>query len=118
MYFLVMIMPIIISSDWLVISTVYIGLYADLSENTNYIIEVEVLTAVVMKSTIFLDITPCSPLKVKQRFRGKYRLYHQGRKTHWTRYQLLLDICFYSDILLGLFFVPEDEGDIFLRSVG
>jgi hypothetical protein len=32
----------------------------------------EVLTAVVMKSTVFWDITPCSPLKVNRRFRGIY----------------------------------------------
>jgi hypothetical protein len=31
----------------------------------------EVLAAVVMKSTIFWDITPCSPLKVNRRFGGK-----------------------------------------------
>jgi hypothetical protein len=30
----------------------------------------EVLTAVVMKSTIFWDITPCSPLSVSRRFGG------------------------------------------------
>jgi hypothetical protein len=47
----------------------------------------EVLTAVVMKSTVFWDMTPCSPLKL-------------------------------SDILFGLFFDPEDRGDMFLRNVG
>jgi hypothetical protein len=30
----------------------------------------EVLTAVVMKSTIFWDITPYSPLKINRRFGG------------------------------------------------
>jgi hypothetical protein len=40
----------------------------------------EVLTAVVAKSNIFWDITPCSPLKVNQRFGGTYRLYLQGRR--------------------------------------
>jgi hypothetical protein len=30
----------------------------------------EVLTPVVMKSTIFWDITPCSPLRVNRRFGG------------------------------------------------
>jgi hypothetical protein len=30
----------------------------------------EVLTAVVMKSTIFWDITPCSPLSANRRFGG------------------------------------------------
>jgi hypothetical protein len=37
----------------------------------------EVLTAVVMKSTIFWDITPCSPLKVTCCFGGTYRLHLQ-----------------------------------------
>jgi hypothetical protein len=40
----------------------------------------EVLTAVVMKSTIFWDITPCSPLKFNRRFGGTYRLHLQGRR--------------------------------------
>jgi hypothetical protein len=31
---------------------------------------VDVLTAVVMKISIFWDITPCSPLKVNRRFGG------------------------------------------------
>jgi hypothetical protein len=39
-----------------------------------------VLAAVVMKSTIFWDITPCSPLNVDRRFGGTYRLHLQGRK--------------------------------------
>jgi hypothetical protein len=38
----------------------------------------QTLTAVIMKSTIFWDITPCSPLKVKGRFRGAYCLHLQG----------------------------------------
>jgi hypothetical protein len=33
----------------------------------------EFLTAVVLKSTIFWDVTPCSPLKINRRFGGKYR---------------------------------------------
>jgi hypothetical protein len=52
----------------------------------------EVLTAVVMKSTIFWDITLCSPLKVNRR-------------------------CFHAVFLLSLFFDPEDGGDMFLRNV-
>jgi hypothetical protein len=40
----------------------------------------EVLTAVVIKSTIFWDITPCSQLKVNRRLGGKYRL-HLRRTT-------------------------------------
>jgi hypothetical protein len=44
------------------------------------IVGTEVLTAVVMKSTIFWDITPCSPLSVNRRFGGTYGLHFQGRK--------------------------------------
>jgi hypothetical protein len=39
----------------------------------------EVFTAVVMKSIAFWDIMPSSPLKVKRRFGGTYRLHFQGR---------------------------------------
>jgi hypothetical protein len=47
----------------------------------------EVLTAVVMKSTIFRDITPCSPLKVNRRFGGTYRLNLQGLRISRARNQ-------------------------------
>jgi hypothetical protein len=33
-----------------------------------------------MKSTVFWDITLCSPLKVNRRFGGTYRLHLQGRR--------------------------------------
>jgi hypothetical protein len=33
-----------------------------------------------VKSTIFWDITPCSPLSVNRSFGGTYRLHTQGRK--------------------------------------
>jgi hypothetical protein len=58
----------------------------------------EVLTAAVMKSTIFWDIMPCSVLKINQRFGGTYRLHiHAG-------------------FLLDLFFDPEDGCDMFFRN--
>jgi hypothetical protein len=47
----------------------------------------EVLTAVVMKNTIFWDITPCSPLKVNQHFGGTYSLQLQGRRISLARNQ-------------------------------
>jgi hypothetical protein len=47
----------------------------------------EVSMAVVMKSFIFWDITPCSPLKVNRRFGGTSRLHLQGRKTCQVRTQ-------------------------------
>jgi hypothetical protein len=53
----------------------------------------EVLTPVVMKSAVFWDITPCSPLKVNQ------------RESRWQ-----------AGILLGLI-DPEDGGDMFLGNV-
>jgi hypothetical protein len=37
-----------------------------------------------MKSTIFWDITPCSPLSVNRRFGGTYRLHLQGRSEQET----------------------------------
>jgi hypothetical protein len=63
---------------------------------------------------IFWDITPCSPPKVNRRFGGTYRLYLQGGIIS----RALLATCFHSGILLGLFFVPENGGDMFLRNVG
>jgi hypothetical protein len=56
----------------------------------------EVLTAVVMKRSVFWDITQCSPLKVNQSF---------------------VATCFHASILLGLF-GSENGGDNFLRNVG
>jgi hypothetical protein len=44
----------------------------------------EVFTAVVMKSIIFWDMTPCSPLSFNQRSGGTYRLYLQRRKNRFS----------------------------------
>jgi hypothetical protein len=71
-----------------------------------------------MKSTIFWDITPCSPLKVKLRFGGTYRLHLHGRRISQARNQALLANSFHGGFFLGSFFDPEDEGDMFLRNVG
>jgi hypothetical protein len=54
----------------------------------------EILTAVVIESTIFWDITPCSPLKVNR-----------------------VANCFHAVSLLRLFFSPKDGGGVFLRNV-
>jgi hypothetical protein len=66
----------------------------------------EVLTAVIKKSTVFWDITPCSQWKVKGRFGGTYRLHLQDQRISRARNQL------------DLFFNPEDGGDMFLLNVG
>jgi hypothetical protein len=42
-------------------------------------VEFGVFTAVVMKSIIFWDMTPCSPLNCTRRFGGTYRLHLQGQ---------------------------------------
>jgi hypothetical protein len=64
------------------------------------IIGFEVLPAVVMKKSIFWDITPCSPLKVSPCFGGKCAPY------------------LHTDILLSLFFAPEEGGQILRRNMG
>jgi hypothetical protein len=66
------------------------------------------------KSTIFLDIAPCSPLKVILRFGGTYRLHLQGRIISQQETSVKSSAC----RLAGLFFDPEDGGDMFLRNVG
>jgi hypothetical protein len=45
----------------------------------------EGLTAVVMKSSIFWDITRCSPFQVNRRFGGTYHLHLQGRKNKLSK---------------------------------
>jgi hypothetical protein len=51
-------------------------------------IRFEVPTAVVMKSTTFWDIKPCSPLKVNRRFGGTNSLQFQVEKKSLARNQL------------------------------
>jgi hypothetical protein len=82
--------------------------------NKQYLLELEVLTAVVMKSSIFWDITPRSPLKVNKRFRGTYRLHLQCRRVNRTCFHCR---SFYATFLLGLSLDREDRGDLFLRNV-
>jgi hypothetical protein len=82
----------------------------------------EVLKAVVIKSTIVWDITPCSPLKVNRSFGVTYRLHLQGRRISQERNQMasraLLATWFHAGFLHSLFFDPEDRGAMFLRNVG
>jgi hypothetical protein len=40
--------------------------------------ELDVLTAVITKSSLFYDMTPCSPLKVSRNLGKKFRVCHQG----------------------------------------
>jgi hypothetical protein len=45
----------------------------------------EIFTAVVLKSTIFWDMTLCSPLSFNRRFGGTYRLHLQGRRNKFSK---------------------------------
>jgi hypothetical protein len=64
-----------------------------------------------MKSTIFWDITPFSPLSVNRRFGGTYRLHLQDRKNKFTKKACSRVSCW------TYFLDPEDGGDMFLRNV-
>jgi hypothetical protein len=60
----------------------------------------EVLTAIVMKCSVFWDITPCSPLKVNWRFGEACHLHIQDRSR---------GIYWHAGFLLSLFFTPKME---------
>jgi hypothetical protein len=66
----------------------------------------EVLSAMVMKSTIMWEITSCSPLKVNRRFGRTHHLHFQGRISLLSRW--------YFTRLIE----PWKWGYIFLRNVG
>jgi hypothetical protein len=74
-----------------------------------------------LKSTIFWDTMPCSPLKVIRRFgeklppssRSKNK---QNNKLSWKRGSLFATF-FQGGFLLGSCFKPEDGSDKFLRHV-
>jgi hypothetical protein len=71
-----------------------------------------------MKSTIFWDITQCIPLRVNPSFAGTYRFHLQGRKNELSRKPALNYVAIKAGFLFGLFFYPEDGGDMFFRNVG
>jgi hypothetical protein len=71
-----------------------------------YYVGFEVLTAVDVKSKIFWDITPCSPLKVNRRFGRTSRLHLEGGR-----------IIQASRALLATSFTLV-SCDMFLRNVG
>jgi hypothetical protein len=69
---------------------------------------------VIMKSSIFWNITLCGLLKFKRNFGGTFRIHLQDQRIDQVSRAFCL---LHADFLLGLFFYPEDEGDMFLRNV-
>jgi hypothetical protein len=80
-------------------------------------VEFEVLTAVVMRSSIFWDITPRSPLKVNRRFGGTC-LHLQGRRIRQARNQPESRWQAEERVASIYRVSPEDRGDRCLRNVG
>jgi hypothetical protein len=73
----------------------------------------EVLTAVVMKNTIFWDTMPCSTLSTdvsEEHIASIFRVEEQASKA-------LPGTCLHADFLLDLFFYLEDGSDTFLRNI-
>jgi hypothetical protein len=82
--------------------------------DTLIVIGSEVLTADIMKSSIFWDITACSGLEVYRCFGGTYSLNRQGRRISQVQSRWQADPYFTVVLLFG----PDDWGDIFLRNNG
>jgi hypothetical protein len=68
-----------------------------------------------MKSSIFWDVTQCSPLKFNHVSDVRH-LHLQGRRISHVRNQHEAGSKLTGQ-LFGLFFDPEDGGDMFLRNV-
>jgi hypothetical protein len=60
----------------------------------NLLVALEILTAVVMKSSNFWDITTHSPLKVNRSFGGTYCLRLEGRRISEARSQTDVSSCY------------------------
>jgi hypothetical protein len=71
-----------------------------------------------MKSTFFWAITFCSLLEVNRSFGGTSPPSSGSNNKLSKKPAELLSTCFHGGFLLGLFFYPEDESDMFLRNVG
>jgi hypothetical protein len=89
-------------------------------EHTIIYVGLEVLTAVAMKSSIFWDITPRSPLKVNNRFGRTCRLHLQDRRISQARNQpgLCLPLALTKVSFAWLIFFDPEDGDMFPRNVG
>jgi hypothetical protein len=68
----------------------------------------QILIAVIVKNSIFWDITPCGLLEVKNQCSGT-----KSKPIKKPGFCLL-----YPGYLFGLLFDAEDGGDMFLRNIG
>jgi hypothetical protein len=75
----------------------------------NEVSGVEILTVVIMKSSVFWDIMLCSLWKINYHFSGTCHL----RLQHKSQAKVLFNLL-HATFLLGLFFSYEDGGDKFL----
>jgi hypothetical protein len=74
----------------------------------------EVLTAVILKSSVFWDITPCIPLKVNRRFgrmSPRSTWLKSKPKQQTSMKQAASKALRHADLLLSLLFNPEHGGD-------
>jgi hypothetical protein len=72
-----------------------------------------------MKSSIFCDRMPFSPLKVNQCFGGScHSIFMVERISQKSSRRSFLTTCYNGDFSGVLFFYPEDIGDMYLRDVG
>jgi hypothetical protein len=73
-----------------------------------------------IKEAYLLEYPPCIPLKANRRFEGKCDSYLHVSKISQARNQYEADrkqSLLHAGFLLGLFFYPEDGGDVLLRNV-
>jgi hypothetical protein len=67
-----------------------------------------------MKTSIFPDITPFSPLKINGCFGGKCRLNLQDRRVRQARNQAVITALLLLGFLLASYIDPEDGDHMFL----
>jgi hypothetical protein len=71
-----------------------------------------------LQNSIFWDIISCSLLKVNRCSGGTFRLHLQGQSISQVRNQHKVGSKpLYAGFLVGLFFGPEDGGNMFLQKV-
>lgn len=99
------------------------GLYYTGFIQQQYTVQFEDLTVVVMKNSVFWDVTPCSLLKDNQHFGGTCHLHLHGRMISLARNQheagSTQSTCYWlhAGFLLGFSFDPEDGDDMFLQNI-